>query len=289
MHSAVEQMLDRYGCKTSDDVKNALKEVVQEIALLGLSRSDFFDHAAFYGGTALRMFYGLDRFSEDLDFSLLKPRPDFQISVYCDAIRNELGAYGFEMEVTTKEKDAGSTIKSAFIKGGTLINMLKVTSVVPPVSGVHRDEILKIKIEVDVAPPGGAAYEVKYMLRPIPYSVRLFSPSSLFAGKLHAVLCRSWGGNRVKGRDLYDLVWYVSKEIPVHLSHLAERMIQTGHLNESQSLTSDVLINMMNEKFRLIDFKQAKNDVLPFVSDPRSLDLWSEEFFHSLTKHMSLK
>jgi len=284
---AIEQMLKKYDCRTPDDYRNALKEILQEIALLGLSRTNFFDQAAFYGGTALRIFYGLDRFSEDLDFSLLKRNERFDIEPYCDAIKNELAAYGFEMEVTKKEKKIETGIESAFIKGETLIQLLNINAVTPPVSGVHRDEVLKIKLEVDTTPPTGAEYEIQYNLSPVPYSVRLFNGPSLFAGKMHAVLCRAWNDGRIKGRDLYDLVWYVKREIPVSLKHLGYRMKQTGHLEEDNRLSSNQLQMMLKEKFSRIDYKQAKNDVYPFIRDPEVTDLWSEAFFNSVASRIA--
>ncbi len=283
MPHAIEQMLEKYNCRTPDDHKNALKEIIQEIALLGLSRAGFFNHAAFYGGTALRIFYGLDRFSEDLDFSLLKINPDFNIGGYCDAIKNELGAYGFDMAVIKKEKRIDTAIESAFIKGKTLIQLLNINAVVPPVSGVHKNEVLKIKLEVDTAPPEGAEYEIKYSLSPIPYSVRVFSDASLFAGKMHAVLCRAWEGQRVKGRDLYDLVWYVKKVIPLNLTHLGLRMEQTGHLEKEEPLTGKLLLNLLQKKFSLIDYRQAKRDIFPFIKNPGATDLWSEDFFNAIS------
>ena len=283
MHSAIELMLEKYKPKSIEDHKNALKEIVQEIALLGLFRSGFFNNAAFYGGTALRIFYGLDRFSEDLDFSLLSPQNDFNLSKYTKYIQNELGAYGFEMTVDEKTKSIDTAIKSAFVKGGTEIHLLKINSIKNPIKGVHADEQFRIKLEVDTNPPAGAKYEVRYQLNPIPYSVRLFSPESLFAGKLHALLFRSWG-NRVKGRDFYDYVWYLSKNIEVDLTHLSNRMKQTNHLLPKETLTKKILIQMLMNKFVEIDFQQAKKDVLPFIKNPETLNLWSEEFFRKVTE-----
>lgn len=283
MHSAIELMLEKYKPKSIEDHKNALKEIVQEIALLGLFRSGFFNNAAFYGGTALRIFYGLDRFSEDLDFSLLSPQNDFNLSKYTKYIQNELGAYGFEMTVDEKTKSIDTAIKSAFVKGGTEIHLLKINSIKNPIKGVHADEQFRIKLEVDTNPPAGAKYEVRYQLNPIPYSVRLFSPESLFAGKLHALLFRSWG-NRVKGRDFYDYVWYLSKNIEVDLTHLSNRMKQTNHLLPKETLTKKILIQMLLNKFVEIDFQQAKKDVLPFIKNPETLNLWSEEFFRKVTE-----
>jgi len=282
MHSAVNEMLKKYKCVTTDDYKNAIKEIVQEIALLGLYRADFFNTAAFYGGSALRIFYGTGRFSEDLDFSLKDPNVSFDISQYCDAVKDELGAFGFKMEVEKKTKSFVSNIESAFIKGGTKIQIMNITSTLPGIAKIHRNEKLKIKLEVDTNPPSGAGFEVRYHLSPVPYSVLLYDIPSLFAGKLHAVLCRNWGGERSKGRDIYDLVWYISQNAKPNLEHLSERMNQTGHLKSGTKLTPGVLKTLLTEKFTGIDFKAAKKDVEPFIKDTRELDLWSKEFFISI-------
>ncbi len=284
MHSVVEDMLKKYSCTTVDDYKNALKEIIQEIVLLGLYRAGFFDIAAFYGGTALRIFYGLDRFSEDIDFSLLKKSPDFNIAPYCKLIKNEMAAFGFDTEVTEKIKNVESNIESAFIKTGTLINLLQIEAISPPISGVGKNELLKIKFEIDVNPPSGANYEVKHLLAPIPFYVRIFSAPSLFAGKVHAVLCRNWKNSRVKGRDLYDYVWYLSKAITLNIAHLEARMKQTSHLGENEKLNSLTLKKILKDKFLTINYEQAKMDVLPFIKDTRVLDLWSADFFNSITE-----
>lgn len=283
MASPVQDLLKRHDCKTAADYRSALKEIIQEITLLGLSRAGFFREGAFYGGTALRIFHGLDRFSEDLDFSLEAPRADFDIEAYTSSVRDELAAYGFEVQVERKEKTEDSAVQSAFIKGGTLVHLLKIASLTPPVSGVPPNEQLKIKFEVDTDPPFGASYDVKYQLSPIPYSVRLYDLPSLFAGKLHAVLCRSWK-NRVKGRDFYDYLWYLSHRVSPNFGHLEARMRQSGHLKTPEALDSPQLLELLEQRFSQVDFTQAAEDVRPFIRDPRSLDLWNRDFFSSVTK-----
>lgn len=284
MHSAIEDMLKKYPNKTVDDHKNALKEILQEIALLGLFRANFFDVAAFYGGTALRIFYGLDRFSEDIDFSLIKKTENFDITPYCGFIREEMAAFGFEAEVTKKVKAVDSNIESAFIKTDTLINLLKIEAIAPPVPGVGKNELLKIKLEIDINPPAGADYEVKYLLMPIPFHVRLYSAPSLFAGKIHAILCRDWKSGRVKGRDLYDFVWYLSRSIPVNIYHLEERLKQTGHLKKDDRLTPPKAMGLLEDKFSSLNFEQAKMDVIPFIKEARALNIWTHDFFISIMR-----
>ncbi|MBU4486485.1 MAG: nucleotidyl transferase AbiEii/AbiGii toxin family protein [Candidatus Delongbacteria bacterium] len=284
MHSAVMEMLKKYNCVNTDDYKNGLKEIIQEIALLGLYRSDFFNTAAFYGGSALRIFYGLNRFSEDLDFSLLEPDGNFDIGSFCEAIKDELGAYGFSMNVEKKIKSFDSNIESAFIKGNTKIQIMDISSEIPGIAKLHKNEKIRIKLEIDTNPPAEAGYEVKYQLIPVPYSVKLFDKPSLFSGKLHAILCRNWDGGRSKGRDLYDYLWYLSQNTEPNLKHLSERMKQTGHLKNGESITTGELKVILADKFETIDFKAMKADVEPFIKDKRELALWSKEFFISVTK-----
>jgi predicted nucleotidyltransferase component of viral defense system len=283
MHSAIESMLQKYQCRTIEEYKNALNEIVQEIALLGLYRGGFFTDAAFYGGTALRIFHGLERFSEDLDFSLLVPNKSFDLSVYLSFVRDELGAYGLEMTVEEKVKQNDSPVRSAFIKGGTQIHLMKISSLALPVTGMHANDQIKIKFEVDTNPPAGADVEIKYQLVPLPYSIKLYDLPSLFAGKVHAVLCRKWK-TRVKGRDFYDYQWYLSKGVAINLTHLTSRMRQSGYLSPTETFDADVLRNRLQERFESVDFDQAKKDVISFIKDPTSLDLWSPEFFISITR-----
>ncbi|MGV8122496.1 MAG: nucleotidyl transferase AbiEii/AbiGii toxin family protein [Candidatus Xenobiia bacterium LiM19] len=276
-------MLEPYQCHSVDDYRNAINEIVQEIALLGLYRGGFYNRAALYGGTALRIFHGVKRFSEDPDFSLIKPDRSFELSRFTPVVQDEFGAYGFEMTVEEKINKSSSPVKSAFFKGSTQIHLLKIASVKPPVSGVHADEMIKIKLEVDVDPPSGALYEMRYQLIPVPYNVRVFSPSSLFAGKVHAILCRSQK-SRVNGRDFYDYIWYLSKDIPVNIHHLTMRMRQSGHLEAEETLDDDKLRQRLCERFKTLDFRQAREDIIPFIKDRREIEIWSSDFFSSVTR-----
>ena len=221
MNDAVKAMLDRYNCKSMEDQERALREIIQEIALLGLWRSKFYEHAAFYGGTALRILYGLDRFSEDLDFSLLQPDPAFSLATYEKAIVTELASFDFDVSVERKVKAVETTIESAFIKANTLTHLLKIGAN----WRTHKDKIMKIKIEVDVQPPLGFATEAKPHFRPIPFSIKTFTSPDLFAGKVHETLFRERVRNP-KGRDWYDFLWYVGRAIPVNISHLEQRARQ---------------------------------------------------------------
>lgn len=274
----LDPLLARYDPVSAGEYENALKEIVQELALLGLWRSKFFEHAAFYGGTALRLFHGLRRFSEDLDFSLLAPAPDFRLDPYLGAVAEELRAFGFSFSVETKQKAAVTAIESAFIKGDTRVNLLRIGLPDWLARRVPRLQQVRVKLEIDTNPPPAAETEARTRLIPIPHQVRLYDPPSLLAGKLHAVLCRAWK-NRVKGRDWYDLVWYAGRGIRPNLPHLAARMVQTGHWPTGQPMGISDLSRLLSSRIGEVDFAAAADDVRPFLADTGELSLWSPEFF----------
>ena len=285
--SSIQSMMERYQPQTAEAYRNALKEIVQEIALYGMSKSGFFQEGAFYGGTALRIFYGLHRFSEDMDFSLVHPNPSFALSDYLPAVEEELSAVGLKMRVEQKNKTKVTDIQSAFIKGGTLIQIISIQQTDEVlIPGIHKQEQLKIKLEVDTNPPPGAGFELRYALRPVPYAVRLYDKASLFAGKIHAVLCRNWM-RRIKGRDLYDYVWYLSHDTPVNLFHLQKRLEQSDRWDSSKQLALQDTKNMLKERFSQLDFEAAKKDVIPFLSDASELDLWNAGFFQAITENLT--
>lgn len=287
MNKAVLKMLEKYKPVSVEDHKNALKEIIQEIALLGLFRSDFYSKAAFYGGSALRIFHDLDRFSEDLDFSLLKTDMNFKLTKYTKHIKDELEAFGFQVDLIEKKRSGITAIRSAFIKAETAVNLLQIKPGESFNTGIHRDEVMKIKLEIDTDPPENADFEVLYQLNPVPYSVRLYNLPSIFAGKLHALLCRNWK-NRVKGRDFYDYVWFLSKDIKPNFKHLTARMRQTDHWNDPSDINMDALLELLTKKFNETDFEQAKRNVRPFLKDFKVIDVWSKEFFITVTQnHLS--
>lgn len=289
MNQAIDSMLQKYECHTRNDFENALKEIIQEVALLGLWRAKFFQHAAFYGGTALRIMYGLDRFSEDVDFSLLAPKADFELAPYLDAIRTELNAMDFNIEIAERIKNVETSIESAFIKAGTKEHLLKIEVPASVADRIAKNDRIKIKIEVDTDPPGGFETEAKTLLQPIPFSVNTFKQPDLFAGKIHAILQRAWKGGRIKGRDYYDFVWYIGRNTPVHLNHLEQRLRQTGGWTLSHPMNRQDLLSMLEGKFSHLDFEMAKQDVLPFLKDPMAVELWSNDFFLSLLPRLTIQ
>lgn len=285
MNSVLKNMLDKYEIKNSIDETNAMKEIIQEIVICGLSRGGFFNEAAFYGGTALRIFYGLNRFSEDLDFALLKPNKDFDLSKYFPFIEKEVQAYGLNLSITEKEKTKDSNIMSAFLKGDTKEHIL-MFFLNENMQNTTSLKNIKIKFEVDINPPSGAKYDLKYKLLPSPHQVKLYDEASLFAGKIHAILCRNWN-YRTKGRDLYDYIFYLSKNISVNLELVKEKLIDSNVLKGNDNFDINVLKEMLTNKFNEINYNDAKEDVIAFIEDKDSLNLWTKEFFIEITKNLN--
>lgn len=284
MNTVLEQMIEHYNPKNIDDKRNVIKEVMQEIVLCGLSKASFFNVAAFYGGTALRIFYGLDRFSEDLDFSLLVKDKEFDLSKYFQVLKEVVSSYGLDVDVELKNKTKDSYVQSAFLKGDTIEHFLLFYPN-DLVEGVNKNEKVKIKFEIDTMPPGLATYETKYRLLPTPYGVKLYDESSLFSGKIHAVICRSWK-SRVKGRDLYDYIFYLSRKSKYNLPHLREKLIDSSFIDKETKLDNDDVKRILIDRFNEIDFEAAKNDVVPFIKDTNVLDIWSKEFFVDITTNL---
>ena len=284
MELVIRQMLQKYETASKYNKENAIKEIMQEIVLCGLSRAGFFKETAFYGGTALRIFYGLDRFSEDLDFSLLSPNPEFDLRPYCNILESEVRSFGLNVQISVKEKTKDSMIKSAFVKGSTIEHMLMFYGA-ESFFGIPESKQIKIKLEVDIDPPGCASFEHKYRLLPSPYEVNLYDAPSLFAGKIHAVICRAWK-NRVKGRDLYDYVFYLARKTPVNLEHLWERLRQSEYVSEGQACSLQEVKRLLLIRFEEIDYKQAKEDVQPFIKTSAGLDVWGIDFFRQITEDL---
>lgn len=285
MSNIIEQMLSKYIIKNTNDEINALKEIIQEIVLSGLSRGGFFNEVAFYGGTALRIFYKLDRFSEDLDFALVSPNKKFDLSKYFNCIEKELKAYGLNLEINSKQKSFDSNIASAFLKGDTLEHILKFF----PNEVNHKyDSILKdikIKFEVDINPPSGAKYEEQFKLLPSPHQVKVYNRESLLAGKIHAILCRGWK-TRTKGRDLYDYIFFLANETKVNIDLIKNKLIESNYIGSDSELDINMLKKILIDKFEEINYTEAKEDVIPFIKNVDSLNFWNKDFFISITEKL---
>ena len=262
-----DNMLSAYDMSTEQQKRNAIFEVNQQVILAGLYNGGFFDVAAFYGGTCLRIFHGLQRFSEDMDFSLLVPDEKFDFTKYFQPIINEFAVVGREVEIKKKNKKNFGKVESAFLKDNTDVYDISF----------QTDKSIKIKIKVDTQPPLGFSTEQKLLLLPHSFMTRCFTLPDLFAGKMHALVYRTWK-NRVKGRDWYDFEWYVRHNIPIDFTHLAERVLQFNN----EVIEQDMFIIKLKEKLSSANINQVKKDVLPFVRNPKELDIWSNDYFLQL-------
>ena len=264
-----DNMLSRYELATEQQKRNAIFEVNQQIILAGLYAGGFFESAAFYGGTCLRIFHGLQRFSEDMDFSLLAPNENFDFSKYFQPIVDAFALVGREVEITKKDKKSFGKVESAFLKDNT--DVYDVT--------FQTEKSIKIKIEVDTCPPLNFTTEQKLLLQPHSFMTRCFTLPDLFAGKMHALVYRAWK-NRVKGRDWYDFEWYVRNGVALDFAHLAERCKQFN----GEDITPESFKAKLIERLSTADIKQVKVDVLPFVRNPKELDIWSNNYFVQLAE-----
>jgi predicted nucleotidyltransferase component of viral defense system len=281
----IKEWLESYSPRNKEEARDALREIMQEIALAGLQRAGFFERAAFYGGTALRIFYGLDRFSEDLDFSLLEVNPNFSLEKYQDAIISEFSALGMQVSISEKQKAIKNNINSAFLKSETIWRELILEGVIPE-NGLQEVANIKIKIEVDIEPPLGFQTEEKLLLQPFSFYVKCLSIPDLFAGKMHALLFRKWGKN-VKERDWYDMEWYIKNRYKLNLHHFLIRAKDSGDWEED-AITESQLGQLLAEKIDSVNMNYVKADIARFIKDPKTLEIWSPKYFHDLAAQIKV-
>lgn len=267
MNEIYSQMLSTYEQTTELQKRNAIFEVNQQVILAGLYNGGFFDVAAFYGGTCLRIFHGLQRFSEDMDFSLLAPNDNFDFTKYFQPIIDEFAIVGREVEIKKKDKKSFGKVESAFLKDNT--DVYDIT--------FQTEKSVKIKIEVDTMPPLNFNTEQKLLLLPESFMVRCFTLPDLFAGKMHALVYRAWK-NRLKGRDWYDFEWYIRHNITLDFTHLNERILQLNR----EHISKELFLDKLKKRLSTADINQVKADVLPFVRNPKELDIWSNDYFIQL-------
>lgn len=278
MARPIDSLIAKYKPTTAQEFENALKATIQEITLAGLARAHFFEKAAFYGGTALRIFYGLPRFSEDLDFTLLSEQHDFSLKSYFNSVSETLGSFGLEVEIEEIDKKIKTDVDSAFLKANTKIHFLKIEAGKKFADKIQSNKKISVKFEVDTTPPLGFETEVKVLPPPITSSVKVLKPAYLFAGKMHAILFRKWK-TRVKGRDFYDFLWYLGQKTPLNLGYLEVKMRDGKVWKEQRNMTREDLMKMLEAKVKTIDFQAAGQDVAAFIEDPAELEGWNQEMF----------
>lgn len=269
MNTIFDRLLAAHHSSSAAHKRNAVTEVMQQIALAGLHRGGFFDKAAFYGGTCLRVFHGLQRYSEDLDFSLTACDDTFNIENYFDPLVDEFAMCGRTVTISKKVKKNFSKVESAFLKDNTEVYNL----------AFQTEKSLKIKIEVDTNPPMGFSTELQLLLQPYSLFVNCFTLPDLFAGKMHALIFRQWG-QRLKGRDWYDFEWYVRNQIPLNFEHFCIRAKQFNGM----TLSKDDFFDLLKNRFQQADMDSVKHDVMPFLHNPSETSIWTNDYFLQLIK-----
>ena len=282
----IKEWLESYRPANQGEATAALREIMQQVALAGLYRAGFYEKAAFYGGTALRIFYGLDRFSEDLDFSLLADDPKFSFKLYSSAIITEFESQGMNVSIREKEKKAISNVESAFLKSETIWEELVLKGIVKQ-QGMGQVAKIKIKIEVDKLPPPGFDTEEKLVSQPFSFYVRCFALPDLLAGKMYALLFRKWKNN-VKGRDWYDMEWYIRKGIPLRLSHFVQRAIASKDWDKP-TMTVKEFQELLATRIDSVNMTAVKEDARRFIPHPETLDIWSPKYFHDLAEKLKIE
>lgn len=271
MKDIIQRRLDKYNSKNSEEELNALKEITQEVALYSLYKVGFFQDVCFLGGTALRILHGLDRFSEDLDFSTFRVLDSFHLSLYLEKATTYMNAYGYDLSMDKKDL-LDKTIQSRFIKDDSIKKVLTFKYLQDA-----RTKI-KIKIEVDTTPPEGARRSIEYVDFPEDFPVSAYDLGSLMAGKLHALLCRPYP----KGRDWYDFLWYISNKITPNLEFLENSLKQIGPWKgQSIKMNDKFVINELTKKIQSLDWNDIKMDVRRFLVADKidTLNLWENHFF----------
>lgn len=276
----IQERLNSYDCKSEIEEEQAIREITQEVALAALGRADFFKHAAFQGGTCLRIFYGLNRFSEDMDFILKQPNRSFELKPHLHALTDELTAYGYNIEVADRSK-MDVTVRKAFLKDDSIGKVLQLNY--GSQTGPLRK--IRIKFEVDTNPPSGSELEIKYHDFPFVSSVVVQNKPSLFAGKVHALLCRKY----IKGRDWYDFLWYTSQGVEINYQFLSSALNQQGPWQgENVQVDLNWCRSGLENAIKSMDWKATAMDVRRFVrvAEQPSLELWSKDLFLAQLKKL---
>lgn len=274
MDDIFNQMLSVYEINTYTDRRNATFEVMQQIILAGLQQGGFFDKAAFYGDTCLRIFHGLQRFSEDMDFSLVRKDDKFNIEDYFEPIVKVFESIGRKVVITKKDKRTFGRVESAFLKDNTQLYDV----------AFQTEKSIKIKIEVDTNPPLMFDTEQKLLMKPYSFMTRCFTLPDLYAGKMHALVFRNWK-TRLKGRDWYDFEWYVRNDVPLDFLHLQERIKEFS----GEEMSREKFMQLLNERLATADMKSVLEDVTRFVRNPNELKIWSNDYFLELAKKIRFK
>lgn len=267
----IDQLLQIAQAASLETRRNLAREYLQCYLLRLLQDRADQRGLAFCGGTALRLLHGLQRFSEDLDFTAIQRTQPDAIRPYFESIATGCRQAGYRLRVKLR---TDRTVANAMFRFEGLPAALDLTG--------DARLALSIRLEVDSAPPAGAGVETTLIQRFFPIALVHHDLPSLFAGKLHALLARPWS----KGRDWYDLVWYAGRHPQVRLSHLEARLRQSGDYGDAALLRLDRLKEWLRQAVEGLDIEQARTEAGRFVRDRRSLDIWSQEFFYQVVERI---
>jgi predicted nucleotidyltransferase component of viral defense system len=258
-----------------------LQEIMQQHILLSLSRSGFFKQALFHGGTCLRIFYRLPRFSEDLDFLLRRSDPSFAWSSHIAHIQRDCEADGIQFEAVDKSR-AEVAVKKAFLKTDSIGTLIVLNL---PYAR-HAVKKLRIKLEIDANPPAGSAFETQFITFPGPAAITTQDLPSGFATKAHALLCRGYA----KGRDWYDFLWYIDRRVSPNFPLLQNALAQVGPwAGQPLQVAPAWFVERMRERILELDWNALREDVRRFLPlrDQEGLNQWSAGLFLYLVDQMA--
>ncbi len=265
------------------EFENAFREISQKIILYALAQTSFFKNVAFYGGTCLRIFHGLDRFSEDLDFQVISEDYKLDFDQYMSKCITVLESYGLKSIVYSKSDYDSGEVRRRYIK----ISHYDIASEFFGKINMNKEKLLSIKIEVSTVFIPGAKYEMKLLNSPMFSNIYCFNYESLFASKLNALITRNWR-ERTKGRDYYDYMFYVSHNIKINLDYLKNKLKYS--LNKDTSdYTIDDIKELLKERFEQTDFNSLKSDIIPFVNTDYNIDNINKEMFISSLEYLGVE
>ena len=269
-----DEMVEALHPSNKNEKERAQQEVMQQIALYGLYRGGFFDHAAFYGGTCLRIFHNLQRYSEDMDFTLTEKDANIHLENYFPQLIEAFKLTGREVTIKKREKKTFGKVESAFLKDNTDVYDI----------AFQTEKTIKVKIELDTDPPLGFETEQKMLLKPFSTMIRCVALPDLYAGKMHALLYRNWK-TRVKGRDWFDFQWYVANRVPLNFKHLQKRVAEFNGIE----LSKEDFLEALHERLATTDIESVKQDVARFIFDQRDIEIWSNDYFLQLADMIVFK
>jgi predicted nucleotidyltransferase component of viral defense system len=263
------------------DQENILQELMQQYILASLSRSGFFSDAVFHGGTCLRIAYGMNRFSEDLDFFLKQANPDFTWKKYLDRISKDAVMEGIHFDIRDKSKPAAA-VQKAFLNTDSIGKDILLDL---PFERDNR-KLIKIKLEIDTKPPSGSSYETRYITFPLTVSLTTQTLESGFGMKMSALLCREY----TKARDWYDFIWYISKKIVPDLRLLQNALNQQGPwAGQKIRVGPEWIVENLGKRITQIDWESVQQEIQRFlpIEEQESLKLWDQELFLHLLSLLS--